>query len=240
MKDLIIVGAGSAARDYLQFVKDVNASLPEPRWSIKGFIADSGVDVENLTCDDFLLLGTIDGWIPSGNEEFVVGVADPHAKRIVVEKLLKKGAHFATLIHPYASVNDYAVIGEGCIVCPFCKVGANARIGNFVTVDGYVEHDNLIGDFVTLSTGTRLAGYVSVGAGTFFGAMCAVKPHTRIGENCFITIGSTVIQDLPDNSYAKGTPGIMVTANRKIDGGGYNCRVKFARPCPLPVLRRAA
>lgn len=220
MKDLIIVGAGSAARDYLQFVKDVNASLPEPRWSIKGFIADSGVDVENLTGGDFRLLGTIDGWIPSENEKFIAGVAEPQAKRIVVEKLLKKGAHFATLIHPYASVSDYAVIGEGCIVCPFCKVGANARIGKFVTVDGYVGHDNLIGDFVTLSTGTRLAGYVSVGTGTFFGAMCAVKPHSRIGANCFITIGSTVIQDLPDNSYAKGTPGIMITENRKVNGGG--------------------
>ena len=104
MKDLIIVGAGSAARDYLQFVKDVNASLPELRWNIKGFIADSGVDVESLTGGDYRMLGTVDGWIPSGNEDFIVGVAEPQAKRIVVEKLLKKGAHFATLIHPYASV----------------------------------------------------------------------------------------------------------------------------------------
>lgn len=241
MKDLIIAGAGSAARNYLQFVKDVNASLPEPVWNIKGFIADSGVDVESLTGGDFRLLGTIDGWILSEDEEFIVGVAEPHAKRVVVEKLLKKGAHFATLIHPHASVNDYAVVGEGCIVCPFCNVGANARIGNFVTVDGYVGHDNRISDFVTLSTGTRLAGYVSVGVGTFFGAMCAVKPHTRIGENCFITIGSTVVQDIPDNSYVRGTPEVKIKENKcKNNGGGDRYKVKFMESCPRTGARRAA
>ena len=233
MKNLIIVGAGSAARDYLQFVKDVNASLAEPKWNIKGFIADSGVDIKALTKGEFDVLGTIDGWHPSENEEFLMGVAEPSAKFILAQKLKAKGAEFATLIHPAATVNEYAELGEGCIVCPYCKIGANAKLGSFVTVDGYIGHDNFIEDFVTLSTGTRLTGYVTVGKGTFFGAMCTVKPHTTIGSNCFITIGSTIIQDIPDNSYIKGTPQIKMTENRrKFNGGRYNCRVIF--PCGLP------
>lgn len=240
MKDLIIVGAGSAARDYLQFIKDVNESIPFPKWKIKGFIADSGVDINSLTNGEYDILGTIDGWKPQKNEEFIMGVAEPAAKYILAKKLKSKGAKFLTLIHPSAVVSAYATLGEGCIVCPFSKVGANAVVESFVTIDGYVGHDNYVKDFATLSTGTRLTGYVSVGSGTFFGAMCAVKPHTKIGNNCFFTIGSTVVQDIPDNSYVKGTPGIMMTVNkRKFDGGGYNCSVKFAC-CFSSEIRRAA
>ena len=68
MRDLIIVGAGSAARDYLQFIKDVNESLSFPKWKIKGFIADSGVDINSLTNGEYDILGTIDGWEPQENE----------------------------------------------------------------------------------------------------------------------------------------------------------------------------
>ena len=221
LKDLIIVGAGSAARDYMQFVKDINASLSEPKWNITGFIADSGVDIKKLTNGEYNILGTVDCWQPEENEEFLMGVAEPAAKYILAKKLKAKGAKFATLIHPSAVVSEYSTLGEGCIICPFSKIGANASVGSFVTVDGYIGHDNYIEDFVTLSTGTRLTGYVCAGSGTFFGAMCCVKPHTKIGRNCFITIGSTVIQDIPDNSYVKVTPKIRITQNkRKFDGGG--------------------
>lgn len=240
MRDLIIVGAGSAARDYLQFVKDINKV--SPTFNIKGFIADSGVDIKKLTDGEYDILGTVDGWVPDKDEEFLMGAAEPAAKYVLAGKLKAKGARFATLIHPSAVISEYAEIGEGCIVCPFSIIGANASVGGFVTVDGYIGHDNYIEDFVTLSTGTRLTGYVSVGSGTFFGAMSCVKPHTRIGGNCFVTIGSTVVQDIPDNSYVKGTPEIRTTQNkRKFDGGGYNCRVNFLRTkmCGLPARRTA-
>ena len=219
MKNLIIVGAGSAARDYLQFAKDINAvSLT---YNIKGFIADSGVDIKKLTDGEYDIIGTVDEWIPNKDEEFLMGAAEPTAKYILARKLKSKGAKFATLIHPSAIINEYSKIGEGSIVCPFSKIGANAVVGDFVTVDGYIGHDNYIEDFVTLSTGTRLTGYVSVGGGTFFGAMCSVKPHTKIGGNCIITMGCTVVQDIPGNSYVKGTPEIKMTQNkRKFDGGG--------------------
>ena len=255
MRDLIIVGAGSAARDYLQFVKDINKV--SPTFIIKGFIADSGVDIKKLTDGEYDILGTVDGWVPDKNEEFLMGAAEPAAKYVLAGKLKAKGARFATLIHPSAVISEYAEIGEGCIVCPFSKIGANASVGGFVTVDGYIGHDNYIEDFVTLSTGTRLTGYVSVGSGTFFGAMCCVKPHTKIGGNCFVTIGSTVVQDIPDNSYVKGTPEIRTTQNkRKFEGGGggynppslppsppspHNSTVNFLRTkmCGLPVRRTA-
>ena len=54
MRDLIIVGAGSAARDYLQFVKDINKV--SPTFNIKGFIADSGVDIKKLTNGEYDIL----------------------------------------------------------------------------------------------------------------------------------------------------------------------------------------
>ena len=104
MRDLIIVGAGSAARDYLQFVKDINAV--SPTFNVKGFIADSGVDIKKMTDGEYDILGTVDGWNPGENEEFLMGVAEPAAKYILTVKLESKGAKFAVLIHPSAVISE--------------------------------------------------------------------------------------------------------------------------------------
>lgn len=223
MTDIIIVGAGSAARDYLQFIKDINKI--KPTFNVKGFIADTGVDIKSLTNGEYTILGTIKDWKPTKNEKYIIGVAEPVVKIKLVQTLKNKGASFITLIHPTATINEYATIGKGCVISPYSKIGANAIVKNFVTVDGYIEHDNVIEDFVTLSTGTRLTGYVKVGFATFFGAMCSVRPHTTIGKNCFITIGTTVVTDIKDNSYVKSDYNYTIKQNKittQMCGGGIS------------------
>lgn len=204
MKDLIIIGAGSAAREYLQFAKDINKV--SPTWNIKGFIADYGVDIEEFTNAEYKVLGTIADWQPSENEVFVCSISEPIGKRKVVKMLLGRGAEFINLIHPTAMIYDYASLGKGVVVYPKGVVQCNAMVGDFVTISGEVSHDNKIADFVTLSGGAALCGHVTVGEAAFLGAKSIVAPGIKIGKEAFVCIGSVVIRNVRDNTKVIGNP----------------------------------
>ncbi len=204
MKDLIIVGAGSAAREYLQFAKDINKVTPT--WNIKGFIADYGVDIESMTNGEYKILGTIVEWQPSKDEVFVCSISDPIGKHKVVNMLLSKGAEFINLIHPTAHIDDYVQYGKGLVMYPNACIGVNSKVGDFVTVSGGIAHDNVIGDFVTLSGDATLSGHVTVGECAFFGAKSVVAPNIKIGKSAFVCIGSVVIRNVRDNTKVLGNP----------------------------------
>ena len=209
MKDLIIVGSGNAAREYLQIAKDVNKV--SPTWRIKGFISDYGVDVNKLTNGEYQLLGSIREWVPSDNEVFVCSISEPTGKKSVVESLLSRGAVFVDLLHPTARIGDYVQKGLGLVMYPYASIGVNSNVGNFVTVSGSIAHDNDIGDYVTLSGGAALSGNVTVGECAFFGAKIVVAPKVKIGNNAFIGIGSVVVSNVKPNVRVFGNPA------RKID-----------------------
>lgn len=206
MKDLIIVGAGSQAREVLQFAKDVNRYV-KPTWNIKGFIADYWEeDISVKTNNDYKILGTINSWQPAENEVFAMAVNDPLGKRLVAKKLLSKGAEFITVIHPSAEIADYVKIGKGCILYPHAGIGNNCNIGNFVTLSGTIAHDSVLHDFVSLSGGACTMGHVSVGEGAFLGAKSVVAPNIIIGEESFVGIGSVVIRNVKAKTKVFGNP----------------------------------
>ena len=99
MRYLIIVGAGSAARDYLQFVKDINKV--SPTFIIKGFIADSGVDIKKLTDGEYDILGTVDGWVP-----------DQKSERAALSALSQKSARMQVwaVLSPWTATSGMTII----------------------------------------------------------------------------------------------------------------------------------
>lgn len=206
MKDLIIVGAGSAAREYLQFAKDINNASPKPRWHIKGFIADSGVDIKTLTNGEYDIIGTINDWQPSENEEFVCAVSEPHGKKLVVEKLLARGAVFPQFIHPSAEISDYVEIGQGVVMYPHTEIGPNAHIGDFVTIAGNVAHDCVVEKYASMTGLPSLTGYVHIGEMAFVGARAVITPHIKIGKEAFVCAGSVVIRNVRDKTKVLGNP----------------------------------
>lgn len=204
MKDLIIVAAGSQAREFLQIAKDINNKTPT--WNIKGFIAEGGDDIYELTNHEYKILGSSDNWQPNDNEEFVVAINSPERRKKVVNELMRKNACFATLIHPSAHIDDYTTYGKGLVMYPNSTIGMNCNIGDFVTVSGGIAHDNIIGSFVTLSGDATLSGHITVGECAFFGAKSIVAPNIKIGKNAFVCIGSVVIRNVRDNTKVIGNP----------------------------------
>jgi sugar O-acyltransferase (sialic acid O-acetyltransferase NeuD family) len=108
---------------------------------------------------------------------------------------------------------DDVSIGEGAIFSPFSVLTSNIKIGRHFhcNIQSYVEHDCVIGDFVTFAPGVRCNGNVHIGDGAYIGSGAVIKQGTAekpltIGENAIIGMGAVVTRNVPANSVMVGNP----------------------------------
>lgn len=120
------------------------------------------------------------------------------------------------VIHPRATVDDDAQIGEGTLVSAGAVIQPGATVGSHVVINtgGVVEHDVRVGAFAFVAPGACLAGGVTIGEGTFIGVNASVLPGVSIGAWSTVGAGAVVIDDLPPNVTAVGVPARPISSNR--------------------------
>jgi sugar O-acyltransferase (sialic acid O-acetyltransferase NeuD family) len=146
---------------------------------------------------------------PRPNDAFLLAIGIPGIRRTVAERLLAKGGHFLTLIHPTAIVAATASIGAGSIVCPHAIVSDAARLGRFAVVNFHASlgHDAGTGDFVVLSPYATLGGGAQIGHDVFLGLHTSVGPGKRVGDRSKLSANSAALTDSPSDSLIYGVPG---------------------------------
>ena len=203
MKDLIIAGAGGFGREALSLAKTLNKI--EPTWNIRGFINDIPDALDGVKCSH-QIIGTIKDWIPSENEVFVMGVSSPAGKEKIASILKSRGAKFITLIHPYAIVNEYVTMGEGCIINGRSSIGAGAVLGDFVNLAGsLVGQDAIIGDFSTV-TGYANITKAHLGKRVFVGSHAVILNKRKVGDDAYVCAGSIVFSNVKPGIKVFGNP----------------------------------
>lgn len=201
MKNIIIAGAGGFGREAYYLIKAINKAAP--KWHFKGYINDIPVDLHKFKIDAEVL-GTIRDWQPSDDEVFAIGISSPKGKEKVVEILKSKGAHFASLIHPLAQINETAELGEGCMVSGGSSIGDCSRIGNFVSIAGsMIGQDVVIGDFST-TTGFSNVPTAKLGKRVFVGSQAVVL--NDVGDDAYICAGSVVLKKVKNGEHVFGVP----------------------------------
>lgn len=208
MKDIIILGAQGFGREVLQWIKDINKV--KPTWNIKGFLDDDLTALDGYECD-YKILGTIQDWVPSENEEFVFAIASPQVKERLATMLKAKGAHFARVVHPTSIIGDFCKIGEGLIVTPRAKVSPNVTIGDFVTLLGCgIGHDAVVGDYCTMCGSSGVNGHCVLGKRVFVSTGVHVAPGKKIGDDAYLCMGSIVITNVKAGYKVMGCPATKV------------------------------
>jgi len=177
MKKIIIVGAGGFGREAYYLIKDINKQ--SPIWEIKGFIDDYVTSLKDKHIP-VPVISTIADYIPSKDDWFVLGISSPRGKEKVVSILKERGARFATLIHPSASINKTAKIGEGCVITAG-SIGDCSIIGDFVHIAA-----SMIGQDVEIGDYTTTTAFVNI-------------PESRIGKRVFIGSHSVILNNLGDD-----------------------------------------
>lgn len=103
---------------------------------------------------------------------------------------------------------DEVVIEEGACLSPFVTMTSNIRIGRcfHANLYSYVEHDCVIGDFVTFAPGAKVNGNVTIGDHAYIGSGAIIRQGVMIGAGAIVGMGAVVIRDVPPGVTVVGNP----------------------------------
>lgn len=136
--------------------------------------------------------------------EFVIAIANPSARRLIVERL----ARFSSLRAATSLVSPHALVGEGAILCDNTIVEAGVRIGAHFhgNIYAYVAHESVIGDCVTFAPRVNCNGRVTIGDEAYIGTGAFLKQGITIGAGAVVGMGSVVLGDVPPGVTVVGNP----------------------------------
>lgn len=207
-KPLVIIGAGGLGREVAWLVADINKSNPE--WDFVGFVDDG---VQGNTVEGYPILGPVEHLFQINPRPWVtIAIADAQVRQQLLRELEREGILLATLIHPSVLMSDHVSIEPGGIICAGTIITTNVAIGKagIVNLGGFIGHDTVLGDCVSMMPASNLAGEVTVGDGCYFGMNSCVINRTKIGEWSVIGAGAAVTRDIPSHSLAVGVPARVV------------------------------
>jgi acetyltransferase-like isoleucine patch superfamily enzyme len=108
---------------------------------------------------------------------------------------------------------DDLQVAEGAILCPFVTLTSNIRIGRHFHANlySYVEHDCVVGDFVTFAPAVKCNGNVRIEDYAYLGAGAVIrqgKPGQPlvIGRGAVVGMGAVVTKDVPPGATVVGNP----------------------------------
>jgi sugar O-acyltransferase (sialic acid O-acetyltransferase NeuD family) len=193
-----VFGTGGCGRGIAPLVR---AQYPSARVV---FVDDAPQQAE---CNGHAVLAFADfAAIPGA--KVVVAVANPAARQVIVARCTAAGLGFYEVRAPQMVVMDQVKIGPGALFSPWTTLTSNLRIGAHFHCNlySYVEHDCVIGDFVTFAPAVRCNGNVTVGDGAYVGAGAVIRQGITIGAGAVVGMGAVVVRDVAPGETVVGNP----------------------------------
>jgi sugar O-acyltransferase (sialic acid O-acetyltransferase NeuD family) len=203
---VFFVGGASLARLCHNILKKQGHEVPliydrtkglAPPWDCVVFDNEAAIPTHARTC-----------------EAFLVCIGDVHGEaRVRYSRQLRHlGLKAISAIHPVAFFGEGAILGEGIQAMPGSIVNDYATVGDFCIINSNcsVGHECVLGVGVHVMGGATLAGLARVGDCSSIGSGATVLPRVTIGNNCVIGAGAVVTKDVPDNAVVVGVPGKVI------------------------------
>lgn len=207
MNGLIIIGARGFGREVWRLAQ--NCAGYGKEFGLKGFLDDKS-DALDGTSAYGPILDSVENYMPSTDDVFVCALGNPKAKEKYVNMILDKGGKFISLVHNTSYVRS--PLGPGCIVCAYCLLSCDVKIGSFNTFQGFsvIGHDVSIGNFCELETRTFMGGYSQLGDRVTLHTNAVVHPKIKIGNDATVGALSVVIRNVKDNTTVYGNPAVRL------------------------------
>ena len=198
--EMIIYGGGGHAKAVLEMAQAIGA------FRIAG-IVDDNIPVGTLVLGVPVLGGRegLPGLVERGIRlaaNGVGGIIDINVRVRLFELLEDLGFALPSLVHPRATVERSAQVGDGVQVFANAYVGSSAvlRAKCMVNTGAIVSHDCEIGSYTHIAPGALLAGHVHVGERSLVGMGVTTAIGIIVGNGARIGNGAILYADVPDKT----------------------------------------
>jgi sugar O-acyltransferase (sialic acid O-acetyltransferase NeuD family) len=150
---------------------------------------------------------------PAAARYMCIAIADPRTRARVWERCESSGIMPWTAVAESTVFMDDIALGAGAAISPFVTLASNIRIGRHFHANlySYVEHDCVIGDFVTFAPGAKCNGNVVVEDYVYLGSGAMIRQGSPgapvvIGTGAIIGMGAVVLDSVAPGSVMVGNP----------------------------------
>jgi sugar O-acyltransferase (sialic acid O-acetyltransferase NeuD family) len=209
MMQVAIFGASGCGRGVMPLARQQLASSGELYQLV--FVDDHPPATE---CNGHRVL-TYAEWLaqPASSRYINIAIANSVVRQKLVDRCIADKLHFFEVRAANVVQLDDVQLGEGAILCPFVTLTSNIRIGRHFHANlySYVEHDCVIGDFVTFAPGVKCNGNVVVEDHAYIGTGAVIKQGLPgaplvIGRGAVVGMGAVVTKSVPPGVTVVGNP----------------------------------
>jgi sugar O-acyltransferase (sialic acid O-acetyltransferase NeuD family) len=202
-----IYGAGGCGRGIMPLAREQLAAHKCDLVFIDDRAAGTAVNGHQvLTFQEFAGQSNVD-------RQVAIAIANSSVRAKLAEKCRAAGLRFFSVWAANSLKMDSVEVGEGALISPFVTLTSNITIGAHFQANlySYVEHDCVIGDFVTFAPRVCCNGNIHIGKHAYLGTGAVIRQGRpgvplRIGEGAVIGMGAVVIGDVEPGTTVIGVP----------------------------------
>ena len=147
-------------------------------------------------------------------QKFVlIAIANSQIREKLANQLFIDGIQLWTVQADNVVMMDNIEIDEGAALSPFVSITSNIKIGKcfHANLYSYVEHDCVIGDYVTFAPGVKCNGNIHIEDHAYIGTGAVIKQGTPdkplvIGKGAVVGMGAVVTKSVPAGVTVVGNP----------------------------------
>lgn len=154
---------------------------------------------------------------PASSRHVCIAIANSAIRQKLALQCAAEGMHFFDVRAASVVQMDDVQLGEGAVLSPFVTLTSNIRIGKHFHANlySYVEHDCVIGDFVTFAPGVKCNGNVVIEDHAYIGAGAVIKQGKPgqplvIGRGAVVGMGAVVTKSVQQGLTVVGNPARIV------------------------------